>query len=337
MSSLHQPFIQSEGRVLDKGTQFNHVMALALDPRTRHTQGVIRCILSREGDVAVGGYIDRSRLHKTKMTPLECFEVEELLIQGELEVLERLTEPGFECIGLEDPDIWIDEENDMLHLYFTIPMLSVEKGISKIYLGHAMGPDIDSLVMTDPVLVPDEIGGAKELSVAPLNSKGFRYNLVESGTIEDGLGYSIVRTAIAHDMSRDWRFGEVVYHPKTSGVAWIAGHASPGPLLPETFIDLGPGRRVGVMNGREADRTVEGVTLYGMFTIGLFIYDYENGRIDWVSSEPLIRDSEASTITFASQFVETQPGEGILYAHVDDSFVRSYRLHAEQIRELLPV
>ena len=72
-----------------------------------------------------------------------------------------------------------------------------------------------------------------------------------------------------------------------------------------------------------------------MFSVGLFIYDYENGKIDWVSPQPFIQDSEAKTITFASQFVETKKSEGILYAHVDDSFVRAYTLDAEAIKSLL--
>ncbi len=73
-----------------------------------------------------------------------------------------------------------------------------------------------------------------------------------------------------------------------------------------------------------------------MFSVGLFIYDYENGKIDWVSPEPFIQDSEAVSITFASQFVEIGPGKGILYAHVDDSFVRAYTLKAELLKSLLP-
>ncbi len=181
-------FTQNDGRVFETGLQFNHVMALALDPRTQHTEGVIRCILSREGDVSVGGYIDRSKLHKTKITPLECFEVSELIIKNETEIINHLMEEGFDCLGLEDPDIWIDTEKDILHLYFTIPLINYEKNISHIYLGHAMGKDIDSLEMTAPVLAPDNIGGAKELSAAPLNSQGFRYNLVESSQIEDDGG-----------------------------------------------------------------------------------------------------------------------------------------------------
>ena len=37
-------------------------------------------------------------------------------------------------------------------------------------------------------------------------------------------------------------------------------------------------------------------------------------RLIRISPAPFIQDSEAKTITFASQFVETRPGEGILYA-----------------------
>jgi hypothetical protein len=92
---------------------------------------------------------------------------------------------------------------------------------------------------------------------------------------------------------------------------------------------------LGVMNGREANQEEAGITKYGMFSIGLFIYDYEQGKIDWVSEQPFIQDSEAKTITFASQFVEQSEGKGILYAHVDDSFVRAYTLEAEKLKKLL--
>jgi hypothetical protein len=137
-------------------------------------------------------------------------------------------------------------------------------------------------------------------------------------------------------MGKPWKFGETVFHPKEHKIPWIGGHASPGPLLPKSFIDMGENKMLGIMNGREANKKVGEEIKYGIFSVGLFIYDYELGKIDWVSPDPLIRDTEARTITFASQFVETKPGEGILYAHVDDSFVRAYTLNAEGIRELLP-
>jgi len=169
-----------------------------------------------------------------------------------------------------------------------------------------------------------------------LNSRGFRYNLCESSKKEKDFTYSTVRVAIAHDMNGPWKFGETVFHPKKEGIPWIGGHASPGPLLPKSFIDLGPNKLLGIMNGRAASNKEGDKVHYGTFAVGLFIYDYELGKIDWVSPQPLIQDTEAVTITFASQFIETTPGEGILYAHVDDSFVRAYTIRAAGLKELLP-
>ena len=58
--------------------------------------------------------------------------------------------------------------------------LTVSGYVDQIHLGHAVGKNLDSLEMTIPALRADMIGGAKELSVAPINEQGFRYNLVES-------------------------------------------------------------------------------------------------------------------------------------------------------------
>ena len=205
-----------------------------------------------------------------------------------------------------------------------------------VHLGHAVGKDLDSLEMTAPVLMGKIHGAAKEVSIAPINKRGFRYNLVESSIKEKDFTYSTVRTAIAEDMGKAWKFGETVFHPKERHIPWIGGHASPGPLFPKSFIDVGESKLLGVINGREANKIVGGEIKYGMFSIGLFIYDYEDGKIDWVSPKPFIRDSQAKTITFASQFVEQGKGSGILYAHVDDSFVRAYTLNAHEIKSLMP-
>jgi len=223
-----------------------------------------------------------------------------------------------------------------MHVYFTLPTKHKHKDHFSINLGHAVGKNIDSLEMTEPTLVDTGDGSAKELSIAPVNSKGVRLNLIESSKKGKHWTYSTVRVAIAHDMGKPWEFGETIFNPEDHNISWIGGHASPGPFLPKTFIDVGENKLVGILNGREANKKIGGKTKYGMFSVGLFIYDYEHGKIDWVSPEPLIIDSEATTITFASQFVETENGHGILYAHVDDSFVRAYSLEANQIKELLP-
>lgn len=339
------PYIQHEGKVIDAKGRFAHVMALALDPRSGYADGVIRCIVKREGDVAVSGYIDRSQLYRVKAaSPERIALTEPLQIRGADAVIDRLSRADGEqgdFLGLEDPDIFRGEDGK-LHLYFTLPfrLHDRRKKYMGIDLGHAVGSSLDDLQMTEPALMGDredlEHSCAKELSIAPPNSAGVRLNLVESYSHDGTEGYSVVRTAIARDMGAPWRFGELAFHPKDHGIPWIGGHASPGPLLPREFIDLGPDRLLGIMNGREANRRSGGRTEYGIFSVGLFIYDYERGRIEWVSPEPLIRDTEARTITFASQFVPGRAGQGILYAHVDDSFVRAYALFAEGMSELLP-
>ena len=338
---MEKPYIEHEGKAVDINKQFSHVMAITLDPKTNFKNGVVRCITSREGDVTVKGYVDRSELHELKGETLEHFEIgERLVIKNEKEIIEGLTPEGFECIGLEDPDIWIDEKTGLTHLYFTIPIKPSSKmhddgEKTKIHLGHAVGKDLNSLEMTQPVLLDTYDLSAKEVSIAPQNSDGFRYNLVESRDRRTDTTYSIVKVAIAKDMGGTWEYGETAFHPAEHNIAWIGGHASPGPLFSKNFIDVGPGKLLGLINGREANQKIDGEIKYGMFSVGLFIYDYENGKIDWVSPEPFIQDTEAVTITFASQFVETGKGEGILYAHVDDSFVRAYTLKAELIRPLL--
>ena len=338
-----QPFVQHEGKVIDPDRKFKHVMALTLDPTKQNREGILRCIVNRTGDVQVHGYIDQSKLYKIKGDSLERFEITEpLMLRGQDSLIESLGGEEWNFIGLEDPDIWIDGRTGLMHLYFTIALLAkdTEKRPNNISLGHAVGKNIDSLVMTEPVLKAiahnKERHHAKEVSIAPVNRDGVRFNLFESSDHVGRVSYSTVRVAIAKDMGMPWEYGETVFHPAEHHITWIAEHASPGPLLPRSFIDLGPDKLLGVMNGREASVREGDKVYYKTFSIGLFIYDYERGKIEWVSPEPLIRDTEAKTITFASQFVETGPGEGILYAHVDDSFVRAYTLYAEGIRALLP-
>jgi hypothetical protein len=336
---MYKNYIQHQGKVIENNDYFKNVMAITLNPQTNYKDGIIRCITSRDGDIHIKGYTDRSELYKLSGNSLESFKIEEKLdIKNEKEIIKDLIPEGFDFIGLEDPDIWIDKENYLIHIYFTIPFINKDINISNIvHLGHAIGKDLNSLEMTSPVLMDNGSMRAKEVSIAPLNKKGFRYNLIESKDRSDGISYSIIKIAIAEDMGKSWKYGETVFHPKDHNISWIAGHASPGPLFSKNFIDIGEGKLLGVINGREANqKKADGKTKYGMFSVGLFIYDYENGKIDWVSSEPFIQDTEATTITFASQFVETEKGKGILYAHIDDSFVRAYTLEAEKIKSLLP-
>lgn len=334
---MNKPYKQSDSKVLESIQPIKHVMALNLNPKTNYKDGLVRCVVDRSGNISQDGFVDRSELRLVSSSSHDDVRVDETLkISGSDEVIGKLCKNGWDFIGFEDPDIWFDENTKLLHVYFTLP---IRASHTLIHLGHAVGQDLRSLTMTDPVLVADEKSfvGAKELSVAPMNSKRFRYNLVESNVWESDFNYSVVRVAICEDMGKPWMYGETVFHPKKHNISWIGGHASPGPLLPESFMKIGKGKRLGFMNGREANRREGAIIKYGIFSVGLYIYDYEKGKIDWVSSEPLIRDSEAKTITFASQFIQTGKVEGILYAHIDDSFVRSYTIYASLLRSLLPI
>jgi hypothetical protein len=315
------------GHAVHPQGKFKHVMALALNPLTYFKDGVIRCITSREGDVAVSGFIDHSELHLVSPDGPYQFSIgERLYIKDEDMVIQSLMLPGYEFLGLEDPDLYLSADG-VLHLYCTIPLVNRAEGITRIYLGHSFGPSLHELTMTEPVLTVDENGaGAKEVAIVPVQKDGVVRHLVESsapGT--DATAYSTVRVVEADHFNSPWRFGKTVFHPAEASLSWINGHASPGPFLPQDWCDM-PNQLIGFINGREADAVVREQVVFGAFSVGLYRYDYEEGDIRWVSEKPFIKDREARTITFASQFVQTAATEGILYAHVDDSFVRAYRV-----------
>ncbi|HVZ12380.1 MAG TPA: hypothetical protein VG965_05100 [Patescibacteria group bacterium] len=332
---MKEGFIQHDGMVVERG-KFNHVMALSLDPTTNYHEGLVRCVVGRSGDITKLGNVDRSELHLVRGDSLEQFKIlGKINVQDEIEIVKSLGS-DLEFMGLEDPDIWIDPDDGKTHVYFTIPLRDNYKKYTHVHLGHAEGSGLDSLRMTGALLSPTPTNkrGAKELSIAPINRDGIRLNLIESQESIGDTYYSTIMVAKAPNPRSDWKYGDVVFHPIKSEYAWIGGHASPGPLLPRTFIDIGEDRLVGIINGRERD-AADRVTR-GIFSVGLMIYNYEEGKIEWVSERPIIQDTEARTITFASQFIETTQGQGILYAHVDDSFVRAYTLDSSAIKSFIP-
>jgi hypothetical protein len=335
---LEQKFyFEAPEKAVEKDNRFEHVMALALNPQTNYQDGIIRCITKREGDIKKKGCIDRSLLYKIKGGSNDKFTItEKLQIKKEDEIISGLEIEGYDFIGLEDPDIWLDENKDILHVYFTIAFVKKvgEGGI--VGIGHAQGKNLDSLEMTDPVIM-DTSGKntAKELSIAPTNSQGIRLNLMESSSIINDTYYSTIRITQAKNMSSNWEFGETIFHPKEHDIYWAGEHASPGSFFSKNFIDLGENRLLGVMNGREKSRVSGTEVNYAMFSVGLFVYNYEKGEIDWISPVPFIQDSQAETITFASQLVEASNSEATIYAHVDDSFVRAYSVEKSSLKAFL--
>ncbi|HYF13419.1 MAG TPA: hypothetical protein VD928_03960, partial [Candidatus Paceibacterota bacterium] len=251
-------YSQHSGKTVED-KRFSHMMAIALDPSVRYKQGVIRCITHRKGDVEVKGYVDRSELYKVAGESLEHFSVgERLEIKNQKEIIDELGGEEWDFIGLEDPDIFVDEHTGLIHLYFTLPFLNKDKAkeSSRIHLGHAVGKNLESLEMTMPALEGNSKNTAKEVSIAPPNAQGIRLNLFESSRIENKTWYSTIRIGIARDMDKSWEFGETIFHPKERNISWAGGHASPGPLLSREFIDVGEGKRLGIINGREANQKI---------------------------------------------------------------------------------
>ncbi len=81
-------YYENPGKAVERDGCFAHVMALSLDPSTGYREGVVRCVLSREGNVFVKGYIDRSELHHVRKSGSGAFEIgERLAMNGEDEMI----------------------------------------------------------------------------------------------------------------------------------------------------------------------------------------------------------------------------------------------------------
>ena len=309
-----------------------HIMALAVDKSCKKEElfGLARVIVKREGDVNVAGYIDRSEIYIVRSEDgLKWEQVKKLEIKGIDEIIAKYKTEDSDFIGLEDPDIWTDM-NGKKHVYFTMPFIG-----HGLYLGHAEGRTLENLTATDPVLKPRfdvGISGFKEVAISPYEYYGSRINFTEAGYGDN----SVITSVRATDMGKAREHIEMVLHPKDIGYDWCAEHLSPCTFLPKEFIDLGD-LLVGIVNGRERSIIEDGKkTIYRKFRPGLILYNYKTGKIPWISSDPLFEDPDADTITFASDFLMRNENDGILYTHIDDSFVRAYRIEGEALREFLP-
>jgi len=336
-------------------------MALALVSRDMNTGGIMRVIKSREGDIAIPGFVDTSQLYIANHDYEDHWKIGmPLKIKDTNEILEAIQPEGSRFIGLEDPDI-IDTKSGV-DIYFTIPFLSTgsvfvpNKPDYGVFLGHASGNSLDNLVMKQPVLssilTTNTEGqqfsrGFKELCPSPMNSHGFSYHLVESHDLIDGIDYSTIAVVRATSNDGPWEFIADVIHPALlaekykdfskgdpSAYNWCGEHASPCRLLPSTFVDSGR-YMVGIMNGRSPKTQ----NIYGRFLPGLFLYDINRGEVVWVDPQPLFDDPGARTIVFASDFIlpaGSDNSSGTLLAHIDDSRVYSYEIMSEVIYGRLP-
>lgn len=332
-----KPVLGSEKQ--EDGRRF---MALCVDPTSKTPyRGIARQVIDRQGSPDVPGFLDRSKLIIVESDDLLIWRIKcDLNIKGIYEVIKELNSNGSdekEFIGFEDPDILVDETGKK-HVYFTIPFRYKGKDWYDVYVGHAEGHSLEGLIATKPVLeeVNSEIVGFKEICPSPITKKGARFVLAETFVDRGGeRKYSAVSVSIAKNLSDVWVYKKIVHDPEKEDKKWCAGHSSPCRIFNPSFLSH-KNYLVGIMNGREPTKKVDGGKIYGKFRPGLFLFDGKSGDIVWVANEPLFEDPAATTVTFASDLVYLSKDEAILYAHPNDSFVRAYRLKASKIKGLLP-
>ncbi|MBI3623043.1 hypothetical protein HY212_03110 [Candidatus Pacearchaeota archaeon] len=312
------------------------IMALAIDKSSKPLKGIARIITKRKGNVDIVGFVDKSKLAIVNSNDgLNWKIIKDLKIKGIDKITKNLEGKDKYFIGLEDPDIW--EEKGIKHVYFTIAYKLKNKIGFKVYLGHAQGKSLESLKATGPILKPTaKIDGFKESCFSPIKLNEKYLMLNEALLFEDiEKGTSVISLSTSKHPDKGWKKIKIVLDPRKMKYSWIKGHASPCRIFPKEMINY-KGLLLGVVNGREPSIHKMGKTIYRKFRPGLFLFNPKTGEIPWVSPKPLIEDPKATTITFASDFLQLNKQEGILYAHVNDSFVRAYKINFKELRKFLP-
>jgi hypothetical protein len=330
------------GTVKEGDTRY---MALSIDRKSKNPYiGVAREITKSKGNVNIPGYVDESKLIAIESKEALVWKKKaDLKIKGIEKIIKKISGKNKFFIGLEDPDIWQDEKG-IEHVYFTIAFKYKKKAGFEVYLGHAHGKNLNNMTATAPVMCPiikKRIRGFKEVSISIPNKKGYRINLAEAIIFRKGREVSAIAATKAEDMSKSWESLRIALDPKKMKYSWCKGHLSSCCFLPKEFIIqkefiINNEFLIGVVNGREPEKTINGQRVFGKFRPGLILFNPQTGEIPWLSPKPLFEDPDARTITFASDFVHTKKQEGILYAHVNDSFVRAYKINVKELKKLLP-
>ncbi|MEK6926107.1 MAG: hypothetical protein AABW50_02410 [Nanoarchaeota archaeon] len=311
----------------------NPIMALAVEKDLRPYLGLARVIVNRQGNPNNSGFLDISKLIIVESKDgLDWKKKGDLKIKGIDEIINSYVSKKKFFIGLEDPDIFV--ENGIVNAYFSIPFkFSKGKGY-EVFLGHAQGKSLYDLKATVPTLHPLNrfVKGFKEVTISPIKYKGARFNLNEELVFNGRREVSVVSVSKCTDLRKLWHYIGIVLDPRKMKFSWISNEASPCCFLPLRY----KGFLVGVVNGREHKKFFYGKIFRGKFRPGLFLFNPKTGEIPWIASEPLLEDPEAKGITFASDFLPLNKKECLLYCHVNDSFVRAYKINLEKLKRMLP-
>lgn len=312
-------------------------MSLCIDPSSKNPyKGIARQVTERKGHEDNPEHIDLSKLVIVESKNLLKWKIiGDFEIKGLSKHIKYL--PNNErFIGLEDPDILIDEKG-LKHVYFSVPLMYPDHFGWDIYIGHAIGKNLKDLTIEGYVLGPknEKITGFKEVMPTPNLQNGSGIYLTEIEIVEDRL-LSAIAAVKSNGFGGKWDYMHLALDPRNSKHNWCKGHVSPCRVLPKNFIDPGNNLFAMIINGRELPSLKNGRKIYGNFLPGLALYNSKTVEISWVAEKPLFKDPKSTAITFASEFIQTEKNKGILYAHPNDSFVRAYKLDARILKGMLP-
>ncbi len=304
-------------------------MALSIDKSTindKIKKGIARKITSRTGSSDIPGFLDKSQLILVESNNLlEWKTIKPLIIKNAEKIITEITPKDYFFIGLEDPDIFSDDNDDNgKNVYFTIAFRHKAEATNLIWLGHASGPNLENLEMQNPIISPIKgFNGFKEISFSPDKRKTI---ILTEGM--DKTGYSVI--CAFEKSSSQFKFLGPKLHP-TKGENWCKLDASPCYIFPKEIFSHN-NLLLALINGREKSSKIREKTIFGKFRPGLVLFDPITGEIPWISPTPLFEDPKASTITFASDLILLNSKEALLYAHINDSFVRVYKIDLEKIK-----
>jgi len=314
----------------------SRIIALAIDKKSKDPKmGIAREITEKKPNPNLLNIFHKSKLILVKSDDLKKWEkVEDIKINNLIETIDELYTDNKDFIGIHDVNIY--NRKGTKHVYLSIGFKYKNKKDFEIYLGHAKGKSLKNLTATKPVLYPKSkiTKGYKEVAISPLKHKKIRINLAEVLLSGQRCIFSTIASVESTSLSKTWVFKNLINLGRIKD-KWCNGALSPCCILPKKFLRKN-NLLVGIVNGRKPNKKVNGKLIRGKFSPGLILFDYKTGNIPWISPEPLFEDPDAKTATFASEFIQTKKDEGILYCHINGSFVRAYKLKAKELKKLLP-
>ncbi|MEM4625600.1 MAG: hypothetical protein QXJ28_02445 [Candidatus Pacearchaeota archaeon] len=124
-----------------------------------------------------------------------------------------------------------------------------------------------------------------------------------------------------------WDKSKIILDPRNLSIDWCKSELSPCSIIygNNSFSST---HYLIILNGR----SLSCGDSYGKYSVGLGLFDFKSKRIK-IYPEPLIKENHE--IIFASDFLKIDDNYGLLYCHINDSFVKTYKLNLKELLKLL--